>query len=110
LVGDRLLPDVGDDRGAVVPGVEEALGFVLERRSVPDCGVDPAGVEPGDVLEDRKFQLAVGAPDAVLDQLGLERVDEALSHRVDAPLFVNYRFRVIPKGSSTLRVGSVRSG
>jgi tetratricopeptide (TPR) repeat protein len=30
-------------------------------------------VEPGDVLDDRELQMAAGAPDAVGDQLGLER-------------------------------------
>ncbi len=39
-------------------------------------------VEPADVLNDGEFELAAGAQDPVGDQLGLERVDEALGHRV----------------------------
>jgi hypothetical protein len=35
-------------------------------------------LKPGDVFEDRELQLSAGLPDAVFDQLGLERVDEAL--------------------------------
>jgi hypothetical protein len=43
--------------------------------------VQPLGVEPGDVLDDREFELCSDAPDAVADQLGLEAVDETLSCR-----------------------------
>ena len=43
------------------------------------------GVEPGDVLDDRELQFAAGLLDAIVDQLGLERIDEALSEGVDAP-------------------------
>ncbi len=45
-------------------------------------GVQPFGVEPGDVLDDRELELGAAAPDAVADQLGLEAVDEALGERV----------------------------
>ena len=38
--------------------------------------------KPADPFDDREFELAARAPDAVGDQLGLERVDEALGHRV----------------------------
>jgi hypothetical protein len=39
-------------------------------------------VEPADVLDDRELELAACLPDAVGDELGLEAVDEALSHRI----------------------------
>ena len=54
------------------------------------------GVEPGDVLDDREFELGAGAPDAVADQLGLEAVDEALGERVDAPIiYLFFSFSLI---------------
>ena len=59
--------------------------------------MQPVVVEPVDVFEDRELELSARAPDAVVDQLRLERVDEALSQGVDAPMVVNYRFRVMPK-------------
>ena len=62
------------------------LLLVLGRRDVAERGVQALVVEPGDVLDDREFELRSAAPDAVADQLGLEAVDEALRGRVDAPI------------------------
>ena len=42
--------------------------------------MEPFVVEPGGVFDDRELELA--AADAILDQLGLEAVDEALGERV----------------------------
>jgi hypothetical protein len=56
--------------------------LVLCRRDVPQRGVQPAGVKPGDVDDGLKLQLGGGAPDAIGDQLGLVAVDEALGERV----------------------------
>ena len=39
---------------------------MFEWRPVADRGVDPAGVEPRDVLDDRKLEPGVGAPDAIV--------------------------------------------
>ena len=39
-------------------------------------------VEPAEVLDDRELELGSGLPDAIGDQLGLDRVDEALGERV----------------------------
>jgi len=39
-------------------------------------------VEPADIFDDRELELRSGAPDAIGDQLGLERVDEGLGKRV----------------------------
>jgi hypothetical protein len=44
--------------------------------------VETLVVEPGDVFDDREFELGAAAPDAVSDQFGLEAVDEALGERV----------------------------
>ena len=44
--------------------------------------MEPLGVEPGDVLDDRELELRDRFPDAVADQFGLEAVDEALGERV----------------------------
>jgi hypothetical protein len=44
--------------------------------------MQPAGVEPAEVFDDRELELGARAPDAVGDQLGLERVDEALGQGV----------------------------
>jgi len=54
------------------------LLFECGRGNASERGVEPLGVEPGDVLDDGEFELCSGAPDAVADQLGLEAVDEAL--------------------------------
>ncbi len=58
------------------------LPFELGRGHACERGVEPFGVEPGDVLADRQLELGAGAPDAVADQLRLEAVDEALGGRV----------------------------
>jgi hypothetical protein len=39
-------------------------------------------VVAADVGDDRELELALGAPHAVADQLGLDGVDEALGERV----------------------------
>ena len=52
------------------------FAFVLDRRSVPDRGVQPAVVKPADVVGGRELELRSGAPDAVGDQLGLVGVHE----------------------------------
>jgi hypothetical protein len=58
------------------------LAFVLDGRSVPDRGVQPAVVEPADVGDGRVLELRVGAPHAIGDQLGLVAVDERFGERV----------------------------
>ena len=58
------------------------LAFVLDGRSVPDRGVQPAVVEPADVGDDAELELRVRSPHAVGDQLGLERVHERFGERV----------------------------
>jgi hypothetical protein len=40
--------------------------------------VQPGAVEPAEVFDDSGLELVAGTPDAIGDQLGLERVDEAL--------------------------------
>ena len=52
----------------------------------PEGLVQAARVEPAEVLDDRQLELVAAAPDAIGDQLGLDRVDEALGERVDAPM------------------------
>jgi hypothetical protein len=49
---------------------------------VTQRAVQAAGVKPGEVFDDRELELAASAPDAVGDQLGLDRVDEALGDGV----------------------------
>ena len=44
--------------------------------------MQPVVVEPADVFHDGELELGSGAPHAILDQLGLERVHEALGQRV----------------------------
>jgi hypothetical protein len=44
--------------------------------------VQAAVVEPADVLDDRELPRRAGPPDAVVDELRLEAVDEALGERV----------------------------
>ncbi len=44
--------------------------------------VEACVVEPAEVLDDRQFELRARLPDAVGDELGLDRVDEALGQRV----------------------------
>jgi hypothetical protein len=39
-------------------------------------------VEPADVLDDSQFDLGLGAPHTIGDELGLEAVDEAFGQRV----------------------------
>jgi len=56
--------------------------FVLGRWDVAERFVQAAVVEPADVLDRRELELRPGAPDAVGDQLGLERIDERLGERV----------------------------
>ena len=56
--------------------------LVLCGRDVPERGVQPARVEPGDVLDGRELELGVGAPHAIGDQLGLVAVDERFGERV----------------------------
>jgi hypothetical protein len=63
------------------PGRRECC-FELGRRAVTERAVQAAGVEPAEVFDDRELELAAGAPDAVADQFGLERVDEALGERI----------------------------
>ena len=56
--------------------------LVLDGRPVAERGVQPARVEPGDVVDGRGFELGVGAPHAIGDQLGLVAVDERFGERV----------------------------
>ena len=69
---------VGENCSVVV-----VVGFVFVGWDVAERPVQSRGVEPCDVLDDRKLELAAGLPDAVADQFGLERVDEALREGVD---------------------------
>jgi hypothetical protein len=54
----------------------------LGRRDVAERLVQACAVEPAEVLDDGEFDLAAGAPDAIADELGLDRVDEGLRERV----------------------------
>jgi hypothetical protein len=54
----------------------------LGRWDASERGVEPPGVEPGDVLDDGELELFSSAPDAVADQFGLEAVDETRRGRV----------------------------
>jgi hypothetical protein len=56
-------------------GVE---GLELGRRDVAERLVQARLVEPAEALDDGEREVASAAPDAVGDQLGLDRVDEAL--------------------------------
>jgi hypothetical protein len=67
-------------------------GLELEGWQVVQALVETAGVEPGDVFDDRGLELCAVAPDTVGDQLGLEGVDEAFRERVDAPIVVKRWF------------------
>ena len=60
--------------------------LVLDGRCVPERGVQPARVEPGDVVDGRELELGVRAPHAIGDQLGLVAVDERFGERVEAPM------------------------
>ena len=82
--------DFYGDGGFVVADVlcashclEPESGEVLELDGwdVVQCGVQPSGVEPADVVDDGELELGAGAPDTIGDQLGFEAVDEALGHR-----------------------------
>jgi hypothetical protein len=48
--------------------------------------MQPCGVVPADVLDDRELELRARPPNAIADELGLEAVDERLGERVDAPI------------------------
>ena len=61
---------------------ERLAELVGEGWPVVEVFVEAAVVEPADVLDDRELELASGPPDAVGDELGLEAVEEALSHRI----------------------------
>jgi len=50
--------------------------LVLDRWDVAERGVQAGVVVPADPLDDRELGLLLGAPHAVGDQLGLERVNE----------------------------------
>jgi hypothetical protein len=54
----------------------------LDGRDVAEGLVQARVVEPAEVLDDRQLELVAGAPDPIRDQLGLDRVDEALGQRV----------------------------
>jgi hypothetical protein len=56
--------------------------FELDGWDVAERGVQPFVVEPADVLDDGELELWAGAPDAVGDQLGLERIDERFGQGV----------------------------
>ncbi|HEX3833687.1 MAG TPA: hypothetical protein VHW04_17040 [Solirubrobacteraceae bacterium] len=56
--------------------------FELHRRDVAERLVQAVVVEPADVFHDGELELGAGAPHAVFDQLGLERVHEALGQGV----------------------------
>jgi len=56
--------------------------FELCWREVAEGLVQAVVVEPSDPLDGPKLELGVGAPDAVGDQLGLERVHERLRERI----------------------------
>jgi hypothetical protein len=58
----------------------------LDGWDVAERLVESVVVEPADVFDDGELELAAAAPDAVGDQLGLDRVDEALGERGDAPM------------------------
>jgi hypothetical protein len=74
----------------------------LDRWHVAERLVQPAVVEPADVLHDGELELAAADPDAVGDQLGLEAVDEALGDRV----VDRCRLRLTPTVSSCASSGS----
>jgi len=63
----------------------------LDGRDVPELAVEPRVVVPPDPPGDRDLDLCAGAPDAVCDQLRLERVDQRFGERVDAPIVVKWR-------------------
>jgi hypothetical protein len=58
--------------------------FDLDGWDVAEAFVQAVVVEPVHPLEHRELHLAAGSPDAIADQLGLERVDERLGEGVDA--------------------------
>jgi hypothetical protein len=62
--------------------------FELDGWDVAEGFVQAVVVKPGDPLDDGELELAAGAPHAIANQLGLERVDERFSQRVDAPMVV----------------------
>src|SRR4051812_35018942 len=66
---------------------------VLDRASVAERGVASAGVVEGlDVAEDGEASLVAARPAAALDQLVLDRGDDAFAGGVDAPI-VKYWLR-----------------
>jgi uncharacterized protein (TIGR04141 family) len=63
--------------------------LVFARGELPEsCVASSAIVEDLDVLEDLTAELGLGRPGAAVDQLLLERREEALGDGVDAPIFV----------------------
>jgi hypothetical protein len=54
----------------------DVLLLVFEGRDVAEALVQPGGVVPADVLDNRELELRPQPPGAVGDQLGLEAVDE----------------------------------
>jgi hypothetical protein len=66
--------------------MEMMLSLEVLWTAVAESGVDAGAVKPADVLDDGELELGAGAPDAIADELGLERVDERFGQRVDAPM------------------------
>ena len=56
--------------------------FDLDGGDVTERFVQTVVVEPVDPFQDGQFHLSAGPPDAISDQLGLERVDKALGQCV----------------------------
>src|SRR5579875_2988074 len=65
-----------------IPLAGSVAGLVRSRRKVAERAVQAGVVEPADVLDDRDLELRAGAPHAICDQLGLERVDPRFRKRV----------------------------
>jgi hypothetical protein len=61
----------------------DVLALKVGRRHLPERAVPPARVVPAlDVAEQRYARLGLGRPTVPIDQLALERGEEALGHRV----------------------------
>ena len=93
VVDPRLTDLEGLEGGlfAMILGVHRAFrgraAFELVGAQVPQRGVQAAGVVPGfQILKDGHASLCLGLERTPVDELAFERGEEALGHRIDAPI------------------------
>ena len=74
-------PEPAGDRVGESPGALRIGG-----RDVAELAVQARVVEPAEVLDDGDLGFEARCEDAALDELALERCDEALGHRIVIPV------------------------